>query len=196
MPCPDVLLPWQHSETARRRVAAQQLPTHASEAALLQPVWRQAAVHQRRRDALQLAHHAVRRHAAILCVVQQARDAVASSAKSTPKGRQRKARKPTKARTDARHAILPGDTHAAVLAHPRVRAALAERLASHQHEASGSATCIRRILPLTDALRFERGEVTDKGSINQRAVLAQRSALVEALYADAAGVIQVEVFAA
>lgn len=32
--------------------------------------------------------------------------------------------------------------------------------------------------------RFDVGEVTDKGSINQRAVLDNRRALVEDLYAD------------
>ena len=79
---------------------------------------------------------------------------------------------------------------AAILAHPLVRAALAEKLAAHQRQASGSATRIGRILPMTEALRFDKGEVTDKGSINQRAVLAQRSDLVEALYGDGPGVIQ------
>ena len=49
-----------------------------------------------------------------------------------------------------------------------------------------------RILLMTEPLRFEKGEVTDKGSINQRAVLAHRGELVEALYADAPGVIQVD----
>lgn len=80
---------------------------------------------------------------------------------------------------------------AAVLAHPKVRAALVERLAAHQREATGSATRIRRILLMSEPLRFERGEVTDKGSINQRAVLAQRADLVAALYAGAADVIQI-----
>jgi feruloyl-CoA synthase len=38
---------------------------------------------------------------------------------------------------------------------------------------------------LLDApLSLEAGEITDKGSINQRAVLAERAALVAALYAD------------
>ena len=80
---------------------------------------------------------------------------------------------------------------AAVLAHPKVRAALAERLATHQRQATGSATRIRRILLMSEPLRFERGEVTDKGSINQRAVLSQRADLVEALYAGIADVIQI-----
>jgi feruloyl-CoA synthase len=34
------------------------------------------------------------------------------------------------------------------------------------------------------------GEVTDKGSINQRVVLAHRSAAVEALYGDGADVLK------
>ena len=81
---------------------------------------------------------------------------------------------------------------AAVLAHPKVRAALADRLATHQREATGSATRIRRILLMSEPLRFEKGEVTDKGSINQRAVLSQRADLVAALYAGAPDVIQAE----
>ena len=85
----------------------------------------------------------------------------------------------------------PGLSDAAVLSHPAVRSALAERLATHQRQAGGSATRIERMLPITEALRFDKGEVTDKGSINQRAVLALRGDLVEALYADGPGVIQV-----
>ena len=85
----------------------------------------------------------------------------------------------------------PGLSDAAVMSHPAVRSALAERLATHQRHAGGSATRIERMLPITEALRFDKGEVTDKGSINQRAVLALRGDLVEALYADGPGVIQV-----
>jgi feruloyl-CoA synthase len=36
-----------------------------------------------------------------------------------------------------------------------------------------------------EPLLIDKGEVTDKGSVNQRAVLMHRSALVEALHADA-----------
>jgi feruloyl-CoA synthase len=84
----------------------------------------------------------------------------------------------------------PGLSDAAVLAHPKVRAALADQLAAHQRQASGSATRIKRVLLMTEPLHFDRGEVTDKGSINQRAVLAQRGDLVEALYAGSAAVIE------
>ena len=42
---------------------------------------------------------------------------------------------------------------------------------------------------LTEPPSIDRGEITDKGSINQRAVLTHRAAVVEALYAGGAGVI-------
>jgi feruloyl-CoA synthase len=47
---------------------------------------------------------------------------------------------------------------------------------------TGSATRVARAVVLTEPPSIDRGEVTDKGSINQRNVLAQRAALVEALY--------------
>jgi feruloyl-CoA synthase len=37
---------------------------------------------------------------------------------------------------------------------------------------------------LTDPPNIDKGEITDKGSINQRAVLKERSELVEALHTD------------
>ncbi len=79
---------------------------------------------------------------------------------------------------------------AELLDHPVVRSALATKLAEHQRHASGSATRVMRVLLMREPLRFEKGEVTDKGSINQRAVLAHRKDLVEALYDDVAGVIK------
>jgi feruloyl-CoA synthase len=79
---------------------------------------------------------------------------------------------------------------AEIINHPQVRASIAARLAEHQRQASGSATRVARVLIMSEPLRFERGEVTDKGSINQRAVLLHRKDLVEALYADAPGVIK------
>jgi feruloyl-CoA synthase len=48
---------------------------------------------------------------------------------------------------------------------------------------TGSATRVARALLLVDPPNIDRGEVTDKGSINQRAVLTHRDALVEHLYA-------------
>jgi feruloyl-CoA synthase len=48
---------------------------------------------------------------------------------------------------------------------------------------TGSATRVARALVLVDPPSIDRGEITDKGSINQRAVLTHRDALVEHLYA-------------
>jgi feruloyl-CoA synthase len=48
---------------------------------------------------------------------------------------------------------------------------------------TGSATRPARLLLLADPPHIDRGEITDKGSINQRAVLAHRAAEVERLYA-------------
>ncbi len=54
---------------------------------------------------------------------------------------------------------------------------------------TGSATRVARALVLADPPSIDRGEVTDKGSINQRAVLTHRDALVGHLYGGGAGVI-------
>ena len=56
---------------------------------------------------------------------------------------------------------------------------LADRLWA---DATGSATRVARLHVLAEPPAIDAGELTDKGSINQRAVLANRAALVEALY--------------
>jgi len=73
---------------------------------------------------------------------------------------------------------------AAVLRDPRVRAVFAERLKALAKEATGASNRVARLLPLADPPSMDRGEATDKGSINQRNVLKGRAALVDALYAD------------
>lgn len=83
-----------------------------------------------------------------------------------------------------------GLTDEAVLAHPKVRAALLARLREHQGQASGSATRVMRLMLMKEAPRFDKGEITDKGSLNQRAVLANRAELVGALYAGGPEVIR------
>jgi feruloyl-CoA synthase len=50
--------------------------------------------------------------------------------------------------------------------------------------ATGSASRIARLCLLAEPPTIDRGEVTDKGSINQRAVLTHRADTVEALHAD------------
>jgi feruloyl-CoA synthase len=73
-----------------------------------------------------------------------------------------------------------------VLHHADVHAffqTLADRL---WRESTGSANRVARLHVLAEPPSIDKGEVTDKGSINQRAVLAQRDALVTALYEGAA----------
>ncbi|WP_240788535.1 feruloyl-CoA synthase [Ramlibacter henchirensis] len=56
-------------------------------------------------------------------------------------------------------------------------------------EGAGSSSCPTRALVLTEPPSADAGEITDKGYINQRAVLQRRAALVESLYAGGEGVI-------
>ena len=53
-------------------------------------------------------------------------------------------------------------------------------------QATGSANRIARALLLAEPPSIDKGEITDKGSINQRAVLKHRDALVQALHDDTA----------
>ena len=58
-------------------------------------------------------------------------------------------------------------------------------------QATGSANRIARALLLAEPPSIDKGEVTDKGSINQRAVLKHRDALVQALHdGSAPGILQ------
>ncbi len=80
----------------------------------------------------------------------------------------------------------------ALLNHPKVRHEAAERLAAHAAAATGSSSRVTRMMFLSVPLDFDKGEVTDKGSINQRAVLRHRSDLVEALWSEDPRVIALE----
>jgi len=72
---------------------------------------------------------------------------------------------------------------AEVLGHAAVRDFF-QRLVDRQwHAGSGSASRVARALVLAEPPHIDRGELTDKGSLNQRAVLAHRAAQVEQLYA-------------
>jgi feruloyl-CoA synthase len=80
---------------------------------------------------------------------------------------------------------LAADDIAAAANDASVRAAFRERFERLLATATGSSTRITRAMLIDTPLSIDRGEVTDKGSINQRAVLEHRSALVEELYAPA-----------
>jgi feruloyl-CoA synthase len=71
-----------------------------------------------------------------------------------------------------------------ILKHETVRNKLSAALAEHIRQSTGSASRVMRLLFLETEPSFDKGEVTDKGSINQRAVLAHRAALIDRLYGD------------
>jgi feruloyl-CoA synthase len=72
-----------------------------------------------------------------------------------------------------------------------VRARLQMALAQLRSGSSGGSTAPARLLVLDLPPSIDEGEITDKGYVNQRAVLERRSAEVSALYADEPGVIRV-----
>ena len=69
-----------------------------------------------------------------------------------------------------------------VLAAPAVRVAFAALLRTLNATATGSATRVARLLLLDAPPSLDRGEITDKGTLNQRAVLTHRADRVDALY--------------
>jgi feruloyl-CoA synthase len=79
---------------------------------------------------------------------------------------------------------LPADTEAPkFLADLRVTGEFARLLGVLAAASRGSSTLVRRAVLLAMPPSLDIGEMTDKGSINQRAVLANRAVLVEELYA-------------
>lgn len=69
--------------------------------------------------------------------------------------------------------------------------ALTEKLAEAAKSATGSAGRVRRIMILTEKPSLDRGEITEKGSLNQRAMRANNSDQIAHLYSGGDGVITV-----
>jgi feruloyl-CoA synthase len=80
---------------------------------------------------------------------------------------------------------LPADDIAVIAADPLIRAAFRERFTKFLSTTTGSSTRIARAILLDVPLSIDRGEVTDKGSVNQRAVLTHRGPLIDELYSPA-----------
>jgi feruloyl-CoA synthase len=78
---------------------------------------------------------------------------------------------------------LPADNLAAAASDSKIRQAFRERLVKFADSATGSSTRIARAVLLDTPLSIDRGEVTDKGSVNQRAVLEHRAGTIEDIYA-------------
>ncbi|MBU3739434.1 MAG: feruloyl-CoA synthase, partial [Rhodoferax sp.] len=82
-------------------------------------------------------------------------------------------------------AALPAEAPLAdVLASAPVQAFFQRVVDELAASATGSANRIARLCLLAEAPTIDRGEITDKGSINQRAVLAHRADTVAALHED------------
>jgi len=62
-----------------------------------------------------------------------------------------------------------------------------ERLTEFARAYPGSSTAVRRAIVLEEPPSLDGREITDKGTLNQAAVLSRRAAVVDALYAELAG---------
>jgi feruloyl-CoA synthase len=87
-------------------------------------------------------------------------------------------------RDDVTALIIPDPDHyAEVEAAGRTRAVFEGLLRDFARLSTGSSNRIARAIVLREAPSLDAGEITDKGSINQAAVLKRRAHLVEELYA-------------
>jgi feruloyl-CoA synthase len=84
----------------------------------------------------------------------------------------------------ARGIGAPADTpRSALLRDERLRSQIADALRAHNHgQREASSRTVTSAVLLEEPPSIDAGEITDKGYINQRAVLDRRAALVEALF--------------
>jgi feruloyl-CoA synthase len=59
---------------------------------------------------------------------------------------------------------------------------LLDRLQQHATDNPASSTCVKRALLMPVAPSLDQGEVTDKGSVNQKAILKHHVDLISKLY--------------
>ena len=78
-------------------------------------------------------------------------------------------------------------TLADLAADPAVEAALLAILRRFSEERPGSSTALSTAIVLVDPPSIDAQEITDKGALNQRAVLKRRAALVGQLYGEPGG---------
>ena len=73
---------------------------------------------------------------------------------------------------------------ARLIASSAVREHVRRGLTAYNATQPGSSSQIRRVLLIAEPPSIDANEITDKGYINQRAVLERRAALIERLYSD------------
>jgi feruloyl-CoA synthase len=78
---------------------------------------------------------------------------------------------------------LDQSASAAIAEHPRVRQQFQATLDELARQSTGTSTYFERAVVLDQPPSIDAREITDKGSLNQKAVLQNRAALVEELYA-------------
>jgi feruloyl-CoA synthase len=85
-------------------------------------------------------------------------------------------------------------TYSDLRAHPILCELLRDRLRDYAQAHPASSMRVRRAVVLPTAPSLDHGEITDKGSVNQRAVLRHRADLVTQLYRldGGRGVVQVD----
>jgi feruloyl-CoA synthase len=71
-----------------------------------------------------------------------------------------------------------------LIASEAVREHVRKGIAAHNANQPGSSSQIRRVLLMAEPPSIDANEITDKGYINQRAVLERRAALIDKLYAE------------
>jgi feruloyl-CoA synthase len=81
-------------------------------------------------------------------------------------------------------ALSPTAPTAEVLRHDAVRGKFTELLTSFAAQATGNSNRVERAVLLVEPPSLDRGEITDKGSLNQRVILDHRTTLVEQVYSE------------
>lgn len=87
----------------------------------------------------------------------------------------------------AKHAGMPQAEHPELARDEKVRDFIANALARHNASARATSTFVVRAMILPEPPKREAGEITDKGTVNQRRALDLRTASVNALYAHEPG---------
>ena len=86
--------------------------------------------------------------------------------------------------TDTVYGLAADASMSDVLASAAVRDHFQKVVDALSESSTGSANRIARLCLLSEPPTIDKGEITDKGSINQRSVLTHRADTVKALHAD------------
>ncbi len=75
-------------------------------------------------------------------------------------------------------------TSAEILRHAGVRAKFSELLETFAAQATGNSNRVERLVLLEEPPSLDAGEITDKGSLNQRVIIERRAELVNRIHSD------------